>query len=153
LRTRRFATSQGPCPARFVCANDAKKAFFIDKPFQNWTRENADLIAVVYFYLDDRAPVGVIREKLKAFVEQSKFWNGNVVSVQLTGAKETTMEVRAIMSADDASRTWNLRCEVREKMIDFLQREHPGGATAPAPPPMIVPGCLLPSGAAIVPTN
>ncbi len=100
-------------------------SYFIEKPFQNWTRENAALIGVVYFYLDYRAPVGVIREKLKEFVEQSKFWNGKAVSVQVTDAKETTMEVRAIMSADDAGQTWNLRCEVREKMIDFLQREHP----------------------------
>jgi hypothetical protein len=60
---------------------------FIEKPFQNWTRENAALIGVVYFYLDYRAPISAIREKLKEFVEQSKFWNGKVVSVQVTDAE------------------------------------------------------------------
>ncbi len=100
-------------------------SYFIEKPFQNWTRENAALTGVVYFYLDYRAPVGVIRDELKQLVEHSKFWNGKAVSLQVTDTKETTMEVRAIMSADDAGQAWNLRCEVREKMIDFLQREHP----------------------------
>jgi small-conductance mechanosensitive channel len=100
-------------------------SYFIEKPFQNWTRENAALIGVVYFYLDYRAPVGVIRDKLKDFVKQSKDWNGKTVSLLVTDAKESTIELRAIMSADDAGRSFNLRCEVREKMIDFLQREHP----------------------------
>jgi small-conductance mechanosensitive channel len=100
-------------------------SYFIEKPFQNWTRENAALIGVVYFYLDYRAPVGVIRDKLKDFVKQSKDWNGKTVALLVTDAKESTIELRAIMSADDAGRSFNLRCEVREKMIDFLQREHP----------------------------
>jgi small-conductance mechanosensitive channel len=100
-------------------------SYFIEKPFQNWTRESAALTGVVYFYLDYRAPIGIIREKLEDIVKQSKFWNGKAVSVQVTDAKETTIEVRAIMSAGDAGQAWNLRCEVREKMIDFLQREHP----------------------------
>jgi small-conductance mechanosensitive channel len=100
-------------------------SYFIEKPFQNWTRENAALIGVVYFYLDYRAPIGVIRDKLEDIVKQSKDWNGKTVSLLVTDSKESTMEVRAIMSADDASQAWNLRCEVREKMIDFLQREHP----------------------------
>jgi small-conductance mechanosensitive channel len=100
-------------------------SYFIEKPFQNWTRENAALIGVVYFFLDYRAPIGVIRNKLEDIVKQSKDWNGKTVSLLVTDSKESTMEVRAIMSADDASQAWNLRCEVREKMIDFLQREHP----------------------------
>jgi small-conductance mechanosensitive channel len=75
--------------------------------------------------IEERAPVGVIRDKVKEFVEQSKFWNGKVISVQVTDAKEHTLEVCGIMSADDAGQTWDLRCEVREKMIDFLQRDHP----------------------------
>jgi small-conductance mechanosensitive channel len=100
-------------------------SYFIEKPFQNWTRENAALIGVVYFFLDYRAPIGVIRDKLEDIVKQSKDWNGKTVSLLVTDSKESTMEVRAIMSADDASQAWNLRCEVREKMIDFLQREHP----------------------------
>jgi small-conductance mechanosensitive channel len=100
-------------------------SYFIEKPFQNWTRENAALIGVVYFYLDYRAPVGVIRDKLNELVKQSEFWNGKVVSLLVTDTRENVIVLRAIMSADDAGRTFNLRCEIREKMIDFLQREHP----------------------------
>jgi small-conductance mechanosensitive channel len=100
-------------------------SYFIEKPFQNWTRDNAALIGVVYFYLDYTAPVGIIRDKLTALVKASKDWNGKTVSLQVTDSKQTVIELRALMSADDASRAWNLRCEIREKMIDFLQREYP----------------------------
>ena len=100
-------------------------SYFIEKPFQNWTREDAHLIGSVYLYLDYRAPVGVIREKMREIVGQSKNWNGQVFGVQVTGAKESTIEVRAIMSANAAGQAWDLRCEAREKIIEFLQREHP----------------------------
>jgi small-conductance mechanosensitive channel len=99
--------------------------YFIEKPFQNWTRESAALLGVVYFYLDYRAPIGAIRDKLKQLVDNSKDWNGQTVSLQVTDTKESTIEVRAIMSANSAGQAWSLRCEVREQMIDFLQREHP----------------------------
>ena len=100
-------------------------SYFIEKPFQNWTRDSAALIGVVYFHLDYRAPIGVIRDKVKELVENSKDWNGETLAVQVTDAKESTIEVRATMSANSAGQAWNLRCDVREKIIDFLQREHP----------------------------
>jgi small-conductance mechanosensitive channel len=100
-------------------------SYFIEKPFQNWTRENSALIGVAFFYLDYRAPVGVIRDKLSEIVKRSQNWNGRSVALQLTDTRENVIELRAIMSADDAGRAFNLRCEVRELMIDFLQREHP----------------------------
>jgi small-conductance mechanosensitive channel len=100
-------------------------SYFIEKPFQNWTHKTSELIGSVYFYLDYRAPIEAIRQKLKEIVGQSKDWNGRTVSLLVTDSKQTTLEVRAVMSADDSSRVWNLRCEVREKIVDFLQREHP----------------------------
>lgn len=100
-------------------------SYFIEKPFQNWTRENSALIGTALFYFDYRAPVGIIRDKLGEIVKQSKNWNGRSVALQVTDTRENVIEVRAIMSADDAGRAFSLRCEVREKMIDFLQREHP----------------------------
>jgi small-conductance mechanosensitive channel len=99
--------------------------YFIEKPFQNWTRESSALIGVAMFYLDYRAPVGIVREKLKEICQQSKSWNGRTVALQVTDTKEATMELRAIMSANSAGQAFDLRCEVREKMVDFLQREHP----------------------------
>jgi small-conductance mechanosensitive channel len=100
-------------------------SYFIEKPFQNWTRESSALLGSAMFYVDYRAPVGVIREKLKEICENSKDWNGQTVVLQVTDAKQNTIELRALMSANSAGQAFSLRCEVREKMIDFLQREHP----------------------------
>jgi small-conductance mechanosensitive channel len=100
-------------------------SYFIEKPFQNWTRESSALLGAILFYLDYRAPIGVIREKLTEICKNSNNWNGQTAVLQVTEAKENTIEVRALVSANSAGQVFNLRCEVREKMIDFLQREHP----------------------------
>ena len=100
-------------------------SYFIEKPFQNWTRESSALIGSAYFYLDYRAPVGRIRDKLNEIVKASKNWNGQVVDLAVTDTKQATIELRAIMSANTAGQAFDLRCEVREKMIEFLQNEHP----------------------------
>ena len=99
--------------------------YFIEKPFQNWTRENSALIGSAFIYVDYRAPVAAIREKFNAIVKQSKNWDGRVVSLQVTDAKEHTIELRALMSATSAGNAFDLRCEVREKLVDFLQKECP----------------------------
>jgi small-conductance mechanosensitive channel len=100
-------------------------SYFIEKPFQNWTREGSALIGSAMIYVDYRAPVGVIRDKLAEIVKSSKHWDGNVVNLQVTDAKENTIELRCLMSARSAGQAFDLRCEVREKLIDFLQRQHP----------------------------
>jgi len=100
-------------------------SYFIEKPFQNWTRIGGELIGSVFFYVDHTAPVDAIRTKLTEIASQSKLWNGKVVSLQVSDCKETTIELRALVSANSASSVWDLRCEMREKLIDFLQREYP----------------------------
>jgi small-conductance mechanosensitive channel len=100
-------------------------SYFIEKPFQNWTRTGGELIGSVFLYVDHTAPVDAIRKKLSEIVAQSKLWNGKVVSLQVSDCKETTIELRALVSANNSSAAWDLRCEVREKLIDFLQREYP----------------------------
>lgn len=99
--------------------------YFIEKPFQNWTREGAALIGSVYLYVDYTVPVERVREKLKEFASQSKLWDGQVVNLQVTDAKESTVVLRALVSAKNAPSAWDLRCEVREKLIAFLQQEYP----------------------------
>jgi small-conductance mechanosensitive channel len=100
--------------------------YFIEKPFQNWTREgSSSLIGSVMLYVDFTAPVAIIREKFLDILKQSNGWDGKTVALQVTDFKEGTIELRCLMSARTASETFNLRCEVREKLIDFLQREHP----------------------------
>ena len=100
-------------------------SYFIEKPFQNWTRIGGELIGTVLLYVDPTAPVQKIREKLTEIAAQSKLWNGKVVNLQVTDCNETTIQLRALVSANSAGAVWDLRCEVREKLIDFLQREHP----------------------------
>ena len=100
-------------------------SYFIEKPFQNWTRTGGDLIGSIFFYVDHTAPVEAIRAKLMAIVAQSKLWNGKVANLQVSDCKETSIELRALVSADTAAAVWDLRCEVREKLIDFLQRDYP----------------------------
>ncbi len=100
-------------------------SYFIEKPFQNWTRIGGELIGTVFLYVDHTAPIEAIRMKLTEIAKQSRLWNGEVVNLQVSDCKETTIELRALVSANSASAVWDLRCEVREKLIDFLQREHP----------------------------
>jgi small-conductance mechanosensitive channel len=99
--------------------------YFMEKPFQSWTRQSSALIGSVLLYVDYTAPVAAIRDKLKEIVSNSKFWDGKVVTLQVTDAKTSTMELRALISARDGSAAWDLRCEVREKLIAFLQKDHP----------------------------
>ena len=100
-------------------------SYFIEKPFQNLTRTGGELIGSVFLYVDHTAPVNVIRKKLIEILTQSGLWNGKVVNLQVSDCKETTIELRALVSANSGSAAWDLRCEVREKLIDFLQREYP----------------------------
>ena len=99
--------------------------YFIEKPFQNWTRENSSLIGNVMMYLDYRAPVGIIRQKFRDIVKESKLWDGQTAALQITDFKEGTMELRLLMSARSSGAAFDLRCEVREQLIDFIQHEHP----------------------------
>lgn len=99
--------------------------YFIEKPFQNWTRESSTLIGTVLMQVDYRAPVDVIRKKAEEIVRASNRWDGRVFNLAVTDFKHDTMEVRILASAGNAGAVFDLRCEIREKLIDFLQREHP----------------------------
>ncbi len=100
-------------------------AYFLEHPFQNWTRETASLIGSVFLHLDYRVPVEAVRRELAAIAAASPLWDGRVVSLQVSDAGEQTIELRALVSARDAPQSWDLRCEVREKLIAWLQQTHP----------------------------
>jgi small-conductance mechanosensitive channel len=101
-------------------------SYFIEKPFQNWTRISADLLGTVFLYTDYTVPVEEVRQELRRILESSDKWDGKVCGLQVTNATEHTMELRALMSAADSSKAWDLRCYVREKLIHFLQQRYPG---------------------------
>lgn len=100
-------------------------SYFIEKPFQNWTRENASIIGSVFLHADYTVPVDRVREKLKDIAKGSPLWDGQVVNLQVTDATQETVELRALVSARTSPSAWDLRCEVREKLIAFLQEELP----------------------------
>jgi len=100
-------------------------SYFIEKPFENWTRKSSNVLGTVYLYTDYSVPVERVREKLAEIVKQSELWDGAVANVQVTDSKERTVEVRALVSARDSGAAWNLRCQVREQLINFLQQEYP----------------------------
>ncbi len=100
-------------------------SYFLEKPFQNWTRTSADLLATVFIYTDYAVPVNEVRNELTRILEKSSKWDKKVNVLQVTNATEKTVELRALMSAADSPTAWNLRCEVREKLLEFLQQRFP----------------------------
>ncbi len=99
--------------------------YFLDNSFQNWTRTSAELLGTIHIYADYSMPVEPVREELKRILDSTDLWDGRVWGVQVTGASEKTVELRALISAEGASDQWNLRCLVREKLIAFLQEQFP----------------------------
>jgi small-conductance mechanosensitive channel len=100
-------------------------SYFIEKPFQNWTREGAAIIGSVLLYLDYAAPIERIRAKPAEIADGSRLWDRRAVNVQVTDAREHTIEVRVLVSAANASAAFDLRREMREKLIAFLRSEYP----------------------------
>jgi small-conductance mechanosensitive channel len=100
-------------------------SYFIEKPFQNWTRDTASLIGVIALHVDYRADVPRIRRWLEGAVKESKLWDGAVVNLQVIDADSRTIELRALVSARNAPQSWDLRCEIREKLIAFIRDEMP----------------------------
>ncbi|HET7888273.1 MAG TPA: mechanosensitive ion channel domain-containing protein [Bradyrhizobium sp.] len=100
-------------------------SYFIERPFQNWTRDAASLIGSIIIHVDYAADVPKIRKRLESAVRESKLWDGAVVNLQVVDANTRSMELRALVSAKNAPQAWDLRCEIREKLIAFLQAEMP----------------------------
>ena len=99
--------------------------YFIEKPFQNWTHENTDLLGSIILNVDYTVPVERLRQRLDQIVHDSKLWVGKIAVLQVTDAPANMVELRALVSARNAAQLWDLRCEVREKLIGFLQTERP----------------------------
>lgn len=100
-------------------------SYFIEQPFQNWTRESAELIGTVMIYLDHTADIEAVRAKAREITEADPLWDGKVFAVQVTDFRERVMEVRILASARNGARTYDLRCNIREKLVSWLQAEMP----------------------------
>ena len=100
-------------------------SYFVEKPFQNWTRSTAEILGSVFFHLDYSVPLDEMRTELDRILASSKYWDGRVGALQVTDNTERTIEVRALMSATDSGAAFELRCEVRERMVGWLRANHP----------------------------
>jgi small-conductance mechanosensitive channel len=116
-------------------------SYFIEKPFYSWTRQASANIGIVLLYLDYTAPIDLIRQKVTELTAKSADWNGVTANVQVTNARPDSIEVRVLASANSPAASSNLCSDLREKLIMFLQQEHPyalprrRNETVGAPPP------------------
>lgn len=99
--------------------------YFIEKPFQNWTRTSGDIVGSVFLHVDYRMPMNPIREELDRILDNTDLWDRKAKVLQVTDAKERSVEVRILVSAETSPQAWDLRVHVREQLIDFMQREYP----------------------------
>jgi small-conductance mechanosensitive channel len=100
-------------------------SYFLEKPFQNWTRVSANLLGTVFLYTNHAVPVEEIRRKLHEILQNSDRWDKKAWGLQVTDSTYITMELRALMSAENSSVMFDLRCEVREKLLAFLADNYP----------------------------
>ena len=99
--------------------------YWIEKPFQNWTRTTSELIGTVFLWVDYRMPLAPLREALQRACESSVHWDQRLALLQVTEAGERAMQLRCLVTAASAPAAWDLRCHVREQLVDFMQREYP----------------------------
>ena len=100
-------------------------SYFMEKPFQNWTRQSSSLLGSVFWYVDYATPIDEVRAKFMEILKESKLWDGQVGVLHVTDAKETTIEIRGLMSAASSGASADLRNEVREKLITWLLDTYP----------------------------
>ena len=100
-------------------------SYFLEQPFQNWTRTSSELIGSVYLYTDYSVDIEAVRRQLGSIVRATPLWDKRVENLQVTAATDKGLELRALVSASNASEVWDLRCLVRERLLDYLQKHHP----------------------------
>lgn len=99
--------------------------YFIEKPFQNWSRRSDEILGTIFLYLDYQVPLGELREEVKRLVEKNENWDRKVCGLQVTDTKPHTIEVRVLVSSLNAGKNFDLRCQVREGLIEFLRSRYP----------------------------
>lgn len=99
--------------------------WFIEHPFQNWTRSTAQIIGTVFLHVDYTMPLAPLRAEAQRLCEASAHWDGRLCLLQVTDAKAQTLELRVLVTAADSGKAFDLRCEVREGLIALIQRDHP----------------------------
>jgi small-conductance mechanosensitive channel len=99
--------------------------YFIEKPFQNWTHASARLLGSVFLWVDYTMPLDELRKALKEIIEPNPLWDKRFWNLQVTDVTEKTMQIRILATTADSSQGWDLRCDIREKLIAYIQKHHP----------------------------
>ena len=99
--------------------------WFIENPFQNWSRNTAELLGTVFIWVDYTMPVEPLRQEFTRLLNESGLWDGEFSSVQVTDSSDQAIQVRFLMSAANSSKNWDLRCAIREGMVTFIQEHYP----------------------------
>lgn len=99
--------------------------YFIEKPFQNWTRTSAEILGSVFIYADYSLPIDELRKEFDRLVTNHPLWDTRVKVVQVTDSKDNVMEIRVLMSAENSADAFDLRCDMREGLVHFIQKNYP----------------------------
>lgn len=99
--------------------------YFTENAFQNWTRNNAQILGSVFLYLDYSMPLDPLRKHFEKVLSETKLWDQQTQVLQVTDTTDKTMTIRLLMTAQNSPTAWDLRCYVREKMIEFIQQNYP----------------------------
>ena len=102
-----------------------RTSYFTNTPFTNWTRKTSEILGTVELSVDWSVPVPQLRAELERYVRDHPLWDGRVVNLQVTDAVGTTATVRVLVSAGDGGKAWDLRCDVREHLIEWIRTHHP----------------------------
>lgn len=99
--------------------------WFVENPFENWTHSSSTILGTVFLWMDFSVPVDAIRKELERITKSAEQWDGRVCALQMTDSNERAVQLRLLVSAQDAGRAFELRCFIREQMISFVAREYP----------------------------
>ena len=99
--------------------------WFIENPFHNWTRKSASLIGTVFLWVDYRMPLEPLRAEAQRVCEAAPEWDHRLCKLQVVEAAERSMQLRLLVSTANSGQNWDLRCKVRDALVDFMQREYP----------------------------
>lgn len=113
-----------------VCVWDLRRLvlpiqYFIENPFQNWTLQSSKLINSVFLHADYTLPIEPVRRELRRLLENHPLWDGDCCKLQVTNAKPEAMELRCLMSSRDANKGWDLKCDIREGLVEFIRAHYP----------------------------
>lgn len=100
-------------------------SYFVDNNYENWSRSSTELLSTISIYADYSLPIEPMRKKLNEIVKESPCWDGRAASIQVTDMNDNCMIVRALVSSEDSSKAWDLKCFVREKLIEFIYKNYP----------------------------